>query len=195
MLEVPELGYKPTIGEIVRRAAAEWPDKDFVVMPHARLTFATAERESRAFAKRLLAAGLGKGSRVAIYDTYSIEWVIAWLGATRIGCLVMPFSSIYRPAELATVLRVGDVHTLLAPASILGRPVGPQLEQALPGLNASPPALRLRAAPFLREIWMWGDQVPSWAVSVRFDDRTDTGIDDALFDAVEEGSFLPTWPR
>jgi acyl-CoA synthetase (AMP-forming)/AMP-acid ligase II len=75
--------------------ATEFPDKDFIVMPHARLSFGEVERASRSFGKRLLAAGLGKGTRLGLYDTFSIEWVIAWLAGARLGCLVMPFSSVY----------------------------------------------------------------------------------------------------
>src|SRR5215211_7776779 len=87
MLEVPELGYKPTIGAVTRRAAEMWPDKDFVVTFDERMTFTQAEVASRRLAKKMLATGLGKGSRVGIYDTYSIEWVIVWLAASRIGAL------------------------------------------------------------------------------------------------------------
>jgi hypothetical protein len=57
MLEVPELGYKATIGEITRLAAERWPDKDFIVTPTDRLTFAQAETVSRRLAKQLLAEG------------------------------------------------------------------------------------------------------------------------------------------
>src|SRR3954468_8183976 len=138
MLEVPDLGYKPTIGEVTRLAAEQWPDKDFIVMPHRRLTFADADRQSRVLAKRMLAAGIGKGSRVGIYDTYSPEWVITWLAAARIGALVMPFSSIYKPVELRTVMKIGDVHLLLAPTSFLGKSVPQFLSDAIPGIDGQP---------------------------------------------------------
>ena len=188
MLEVPDLGYKATIGECIRRAAAEWPDQDFVVMPHRRITFAQAEEQSRRFGKHLLAAGLGKGSRFGLYDTYSIEWVIAWLGATRIGCLTMPFSSIYKPAEVRTVLRIGDVQILAAPSTILGKSVATTLEDALPELRGSTSPFRMTPAPFLREIWIWGDSDQSWATPVEglLDSDEDFGISDELFENIEQ---------
>ena len=131
MLEVPDIGYKATIGEALRQAAAQWPDRDFIVMPDRRITFADAELASRRLAKQLIATGHGKGSRIGIFDTYSTEWVIVWLAAARIGALVMPFSSIYKPAELRVVLRVGDVQTLLAPSSFLGKDVPGKLVEAV----------------------------------------------------------------
>ncbi len=184
--EIPDLGYTPTIGEITRRAAAAWPDKDFVVMPDRRITFADAERQSRVLGKRLLAAGYGKGSRIGVFDTYSTEWVIVWLAAARIGALIMPFSSIYKPAELRTVLRIGDVQLLFAPASFLGRDVPAFLEEAVPGLaGASAGPLLLNDMPYLREVWMWGGAARPWATAVDVPSTDDGGVSDELFDAVE----------
>ena len=192
MLEVPELDYKATIGEGVRRAASLWPDRDFVVMPDRRLTFARAEAASRRLGEQLLAAGLGKGSRVGIFDTYSVEWVVAWLAATRIGALVMPFSSIYRASELRTATRLGDVHTLLAPSHMLGRDLQPFFEEAFPGLTSQGGRqLFLPELPFLRAIWMWGDVDRSWArpVSLAPDAPPAVGVPADLFEQVESEVF------
>jgi acyl-CoA synthetase (AMP-forming)/AMP-acid ligase II len=184
-LEVPDLGYEATIGTCIRRAAARFGDKDFVVMPHGRLTFAEAERASRAFGKELLAHGLGKGSRVALLDTYSLEWVVAWLAAVRIGCLTMPFSSTYKSAEIRTVLQVGDVDTLLAAGTILGKPTSALLEQAVPDLAGQQPPFRLVDAPYLRHVRMWGDDLPPWAEPVDPLGATGGATADELFEAVE----------
>src|ERR1700761_2971478 len=134
---VPDLGYKATIGESVSRAAELFGDRDFIVLPDRRLTFAEADRASGALAKRMLAAGIGKGARVGLFYTYSVEWVVAWLAASRIGAVVMPFSTIYAPGELRTVLRLGDVSTLLLGPTMLGRDMAAYLEEAVPGLRES----------------------------------------------------------
>ena len=184
-LDVPDLGYTPTLGECIRRAAERFGDKDFVVMPHARLTYAEAERASRAYAKELLAAGLGKGTRVAILDTYSLEWVVAWLAAVRIGCLTMPFSSTYKSSEIRTVLRVGDVDTLLGATTILGKPVAALVEQAVPGIVGQRAPFRLVDAPYLRRALLWGSDLPAWAAPTDpFAPRAGDIADD-LFDEIE----------
>jgi len=64
------------------------------------MTFAEADQASRRFAKQLLAAGVGKGTRVGFMFPNGTDWVVGWLGVTRIGALFMPFSSTYKPAEL-----------------------------------------------------------------------------------------------
>ena len=124
-------------------------------MPGRRMTFAEAEQRSRALADEMLLAGVGKGTRIGLFFTYGHDFVVAWLAALRIGALVMPFSTTYRPAELRTVLRIGDVHTLLAPSRLLGRDVLDVLEETAPGLaDAAADGLFLPALPHLRSVWI-----------------------------------------
>ena len=197
MLEVPDLGFKPTVGEALARAVQTWPDTDFIVMPDGRITYAEAEAASRALAKRLLAAGLGKGSRVGILDTYSIEWVIAWLATLRIGGLAMPFSSIYRPAEVRTVTRIGDVHTLLSAGTILGKNIEDFLEEAYPGLeNQTADAIHIDELPYLRSIWVWGGSTRGWATPLDMTDGGEEGpISDGLFSHIEAEVTPADWAQ
>jgi len=136
-LPVPDLGYKATIGQSISRAARIYGDKDFIVLPDRRISYAEADAVSRAVAKKMLAAGIGKGTRVGLLYTYSIEWVVAWLAASRIGALVMPLSTIYAPGELRTVLGLGDVSTLLLGPAMLGKDMAAYLEEAVPALRSA----------------------------------------------------------
>jgi acyl-CoA synthetase (AMP-forming)/AMP-acid ligase II len=186
---VPELGYKPTLGEAIGRAARLYGDRDFVVLPDRRITFAEADRASKALAKRMLSAGIGKGTRVGLFYTYSVEWVVAWLAASRIGALVMPFSTIYAPGELRTVLRLGDVSTLILGPTMLGRDMAAFLEEAVPGLRGSPTAeLFLAELPYLRSVWITGATDRSWARSEPIDKRPPAAgpVTDGLLAAVED---------
>jgi acyl-CoA synthetase (AMP-forming)/AMP-acid ligase II len=115
--------------------------------------------------------------------------VVVWLAALRVGALVMPFSSIYKPAELRKVLLIGDVDTLWAPASMLGRDVPAYLEEAVPGLAESGgPTLFVPELPYLRRIWVTGDTDRSWATPFPLGDDAPAPpatVTDELFDAVE----------
>jgi acyl-CoA synthetase (AMP-forming)/AMP-acid ligase II len=135
----------------------------------------------------MLASGLGKGSRVGLFFTYGPEFVVAWLAALRIGALVMPFSTIYRPAELRQVAHIGDVHTLLAPRTLLGHDVAASLEEAIPGLasQAAGGPLLLDGMPSLRAVWIEGGSDRAWARAFDAGATTGSGVGDALFDAVE----------
>ena len=70
-MELPPLDYPATIPGSIRRAADRFGDRDFVVMPDRRITYAQADTASRRVAKELLGAGIGKGTRVAMMDTFS----------------------------------------------------------------------------------------------------------------------------
>ena len=156
---------KPTIGELLRSAARAFGDQDYVVSDTGRLSYAEAEARSAAIAARLLAEGVGKGTRVGLFFTGGTDWVLWWLAATRIGALTAPLSTFYAPAELARVLRLADVDTLIGPPTILKTDTATRLEAALPGLADSPGGARLRllGAPYLRRIVITGACDRAWA--------------------------------
>jgi acyl-CoA synthetase (AMP-forming)/AMP-acid ligase II len=175
---------------VARRAASAFGDADFVVLPDRRISFRQAEAASRRLAKELLAAGAGKGTRVGIHLPTGPEWAVAWMAVSRIGALALPFSTIYRPAELRTAIRIGDVALLLAPAILLGKDHAAYLEEAVPGLPGSTRGrLRVPELPHLRSIRLLGGSTRPWAD--RFDvsdagagDPVD-GFDDELLAALE----------
>ena len=188
-MEIPDLGYTPTIPVVLHRAVERWGDVDFVVTPDRRMTYREAEETSRRLAKRMLAAGIGKGTRVGLYFTYGQEWVIAWLALSRIGALVMPLATTYRPAEIGKVLRIGDIDTLITARTVLGKDMQQMLEDSVPGLaEATGSPLYLPETPSLRSIWVSGGSDRPWATAVDLEAEPDVDprIDDALLDAIED---------
>src|SRR5262245_42589235 len=197
-VRAPQLDFSPTIPELLRRAADRFGEDDYVVTRDHRCSFRAAELTTRRLAKLMLAAGVGKGTRIGIAFPSGIDWMLGWLAAARIGALPMLFSSTYTPAELRTVLAIGDVSLLLAPPTLLGRDFQAHLEAAVPGLaaNAEGP-LFVRELPYLRTIWIAGASDRRWATSVSFDteepDATETdppggaavAVTDELLAAVE----------
>ena len=185
-VDTPTVPFPPTVPGALRHAVAHWGDHDFIVTPDRRMTYAEAEAESRAVAKQMLAAGMGKGTRVGLYFTYGQEWVVAWLAASRIGALVMPLATTYRPAEIRQVLRIGDIDTLITARWVLGHDMQQMLEASVPGLaESSGRQLYLADAPFLRAVWITGDTDASWATSIEFGAESDVDIDDTLLRAIE----------
>jgi len=182
---VPDVAFRPTLPELLHRAAERYGDNDYVVLPHRRISFAEAERASKELARRLVAAGVAKGTRVGISLPTGIDWVIAWLAAGRIGAMPMLFPATYRPAELQRTLRISDADILLAPEQLLGKDYETFLEHAVPGLaehKGGP--LRLVPLPFLRSIWMIGGQ-RAWAHHIDLDSLGPQGISDELLAGIE----------
>ena len=176
---------------VIRRAAERFGDDDFIVMPDRRISFRDAEAASRHLAKQLLAAGVGKGTRVGLQLPTGPEWAVAWIALGRVGALAMPFSTIYRAAELRSALRVGDVDLLLASTTMLGKDHESYLEEAIPGLAGArgDVALRSPQVPYLRAVWLLGAATREWSHgfdtdAIGADDAID-GVDDALLAAIE----------
>lgn len=164
-MEPVDIGFRPTIGDAIRRAATEFGDHEYVVTPEGRLTYAEAEAASASLARRLLARGVGKGARVGLFYPNGVEWAVAWLASSRIGAVAVPFSTFYAPGELTKGLRLGDVQVLLAPERVLKIDVPGFLERALSGLarHTGASSLALAQAPYLRSIWIDGGELPAWA--------------------------------
>ncbi|ONH62088.1 AMP-dependent synthetase [Frankia sp. CcI49] len=155
---------RPTIPDLLRRAAGEFGPADYLVTLTDRLTYAEADERSARVARWLLREGVGKGTRVGLFFPTGVEWVTWWLAVTRIGALAVPLSTLYAPAEIAKVARLADLQVLVAPTRVLRIDVADRFEAAfsdLPGQLDGP--LELAGAPYLRRIVLTGETDRGWA--------------------------------
>ncbi len=177
---------RPTVPALLHRSVREFGQQPYVVTPTGRLTYAEAEKRSARVARRLLAEGVGKGSRVGLFFPNGVEWVVWWLALSRIGALAVPLSTIYMPVELAKVLRLADIGLLITPGRVVSIDVAERLEAALPELiSQSSSPLAMRAAPFLRRIVLAADTDRQWATRWS-DDAESLAPSDVLAAAEEE---------
>ncbi|MDQ1722846.1 MAG: hypothetical protein QOE52_4496 [Mycobacterium sp.] len=144
----------------IRRAA---PDGAFLITDDERLTFAEADTASLELADALLAAGVGKGTRVGILFPNCAQWLICWLAAARIGALTVPLSTFAPGKELARLMRHTDVQMVLMGQSIAGHNLVERMQDALPGLTDGQVVIAAPEAPYLRRIHVWPDCDRSWA--------------------------------
>jgi acyl-CoA synthetase (AMP-forming)/AMP-acid ligase II len=176
---------RPTVPALLSRCVREFGGTTYVVTPTERLTYEQAEKRSADVARWLLRHGVGKGSRVGLLFANGVEWIVWWLAVSRIGGLAVPLSTMYPPAELAKVVRLADVGTLVAPADVLTIDVAAHLEAALPGLaGQQADALFVPSAPYLRRIVLTGATDRSWATPRRHD--PDELAPQSLLAAVED---------
>lgn len=173
-----------TIPALLHRSAREFGQTPYLITPTDRLTYAQAEHGSARAARWLLHAGVGKGSRVGLFFTNGVEWATWWLAVSRIGAVAVPLSTMYKPAEIAKVLRLADIALLVAPSRILEFDVAERFEAALPELaGQSTKRLALRAAPYLRRIALIGDNDSLWAT--HWDDEAAAAMPEEVLTAIE----------
>ena len=112
--------FVPTAGHLIRACAERHGDKVFTVLGDQRLTYAAAEERSAQLAKGLLVSGLGKGSRVGLLAPNGPDWIVAWLGAARMGAVVSLLNTYSKARELGWVLRHADIGLLMTVGPLPG---------------------------------------------------------------------------
>ncbi len=178
--------FTPTSAALIRWCAQRWGDKPFAVLGDERLTYAQAERRSAELARGLLATGAGKGTRVGLLAPNGPDWIVGWLAATRIGCVVALLNTYSKARELGWTIRHADVQVLLTVDAHLGHDYLARLEQAAPDLTSQPSeGIFVESHPYLRSVWTWGDASRRWVGAV--DDLVERGrsVSDGLLEQVE----------
>ena len=159
--------FTPTSGQLARSAAAQRGDKALAILGDERLSYAEADVRSAALAKGLLASGAGKGTRVGLLAGNSPDWIVGWLGITRIGAVGVLLNTYSKAKELGWVLRHCDAQVLLTVDAHLGHDYLERLEQAIPGLeDQHQERIFVESHPYLRSIWTWGAGRRPWAAPV-----------------------------
>src|SRR6201996_9864411 len=123
-----------TIPALLAQSVRLFGRENYVVTPTERVTYEQAEQRSAHIARWLLREGIGKGSRVGLFFTNGVEWIIWWLALSRIGALTVPISTLYTPAEISKVLKLADIGLLVAPGQVINIDVAGRFEAALPQL-------------------------------------------------------------
>lgn len=108
-----------TIGQLLEKAAATWPERSCVVSIHQniRLTFSELLRRVDTFAAGLKKLGLRKGDRLGIWGPNDLEWYIASLSAARLGLIVVAINPAYQQNELTYCLQKVNVKAVVSPDS------------------------------------------------------------------------------
>jgi acyl-CoA synthetase (AMP-forming)/AMP-acid ligase II len=131
-----------TIPAVLRAAAAATPDREAVVTPEVRLTFAELLDRARTFSRAALAAGLQHGDRVAMWAPNTADWIVAALGFTGIGVILVPVNTRFKGEEARYLLDRTDVAALFVDDAFLTELLGSDPLTAL----GSPPVQVIRTS-------------------------------------------------
>jgi acyl-CoA synthetase (AMP-forming)/AMP-acid ligase II len=182
---------------MLRALVQRFGARPLILLGARRISYAEADAASARLARGLLARGVAKGARVGVLFPNGPDWVIAWLAASRIGAVVVPLNTFYKPRELGYVLRHADVHTLLCTPRLLGNDYLERLEAAAPSLarhTAGP--LFAPELPHLRAVHVQGD--PAGRAFARplaeLEAAGDAAPIDAAFLAAVEAEVAPADP-
>ena len=97
--------------------AASAGDRPFVILPDATvITYAMAQARAGQLANAFRAAGVRAGDRIAIQAEKSLDGLLTYLAAMRIGAVYLPLNTGYTPSELRFFLSDAT------PALVIHRP-------------------------------------------------------------------------
>jgi acyl-CoA synthetase (AMP-forming)/AMP-acid ligase II len=102
----------PTIPAMVRDGARRFGDADAVVDGARRISFAELAQSVANAARALIACGVAPGERVAVWAPNSLEWIVAALGVTTAGGVLVPVNTRFRGAEAAYILARSNARVL-----------------------------------------------------------------------------------
>jgi acyl-CoA synthetase (AMP-forming)/AMP-acid ligase II len=132
-----------------------------VVAEDGSITHAELDDRSRELSGRLVAAGVGKASRVGLLAPNGIEWVLTAVAVMRIGAVLVPLSTLLKPPELKAQLGVAAVSHLAVAREFRGRSYPDEVESVAPGsLAAGVEGRRSSELPLLRHVWAL-DAIPT----------------------------------
>ena len=102
-----------TIGNALDTAAKQYGDKTSFVFHNGEVTYNQLKQTSDLLARGFLSLGIGKGDRVAIWMAGYAEWAYVYFALARLGAIMVPVNTRYRPEEVEYVLNKSKASLLV----------------------------------------------------------------------------------
>ncbi|HWW45604.1 MAG TPA: AMP-binding protein, partial [Acidimicrobiia bacterium] len=102
----------PTIPAMLRDRARRSGDAEAVVDGARRIGFTALRALVDDAARSFVASGIEPGDRVAVWAPNSLEWIVAALGVTTAGAVLVPVNTRFRGTEAGYVLARGGARAL-----------------------------------------------------------------------------------
>jgi acyl-CoA synthetase (AMP-forming)/AMP-acid ligase II len=114
------------LAQLFERVADAVPEREAVVTPVVRLTYARLDERATRFAHALAARGIGRGDHVGLQLHNGAEYLEGMLGAYKIGAVPVNVNYRYMGSELAYLYDDADLVAL-----VYHRALAPQVAAAL----------------------------------------------------------------
>ncbi|MBS3805015.1 MAG: AMP-binding protein [Oleiphilaceae bacterium] len=184
-----------TIGDMLDRTAARFPDNDALIALHQdiRWTYRELQAEVNRCARALIAIGVNRGDRVGIWAPNRYEWTVTQFATAKIGAILVNINPAYGVHELEYALNLAGVRYLVTADSFKASDYRSMLYELAPELsNCEPGQLKSRRLPQLEGVinldtqthtgmWSWAEflqgaqevtqeQVDEVQATLQFDD-------------------------
>ncbi|MGC4252531.1 MAG: AMP-binding protein [Sphingobium sp.] len=154
-----------TMGEALKRTVDCFPDRIFLRDGDRQLTFRETSARVDAIGRALLAMGLKRHDRLALWMPNSPEWALFALACGSLGILLVPLNTRSKAEETAYILRKSKVKALVMVDRFWTIDYCELLAEAIPGFSRSNSGVRNRdALPHLDSILLFDGGVDDFGV-------------------------------
>jgi len=115
-IHVPDI----TVAQAFDEAAAKWKDKTAVIFYGKKISYTELKDLVDRFAAALHRLGVKKGDRVALYLLNGPQFIVAYLGALKIGAVLTPISPLYVTSEVKHQLEDSEAETIVCQDILYG---------------------------------------------------------------------------
>jgi acyl-CoA synthetase (AMP-forming)/AMP-acid ligase II len=109
-----------TLPDLIDQAATRFGGDIFIEDGATRISYTDLRTRTRQVAAALLARGIGKGDRVAIWAPNVHEWIVACFGIQHIGAVLVTLNTRYKRSEAAYILQKSGAKLLFSIDNFLG---------------------------------------------------------------------------
>ncbi len=146
---------RKTFGQMLDDITQQYPDTEALVHPESKTRYTYAQFRGRVnnVAKGLLAIGVKKGDKVAIWATNYPQWILLQFATARIGAILVTVNTNYKTYELKYILQQSDSMTLVLSKGTKESNYPEMVRKLCPTLDYSAPGeLDSEDFPFLKNI-------------------------------------------
>jgi HIP---CoA ligase len=112
-------GTWPSVPAMLDAAAERFGERPAIEDGPSRLTFSELLDAARTFGAALVASGVEPGDRVAIWTCNSVEWVVAMLGSSLSGAVLVPVNTRFKGGEAGDILGRSRARVLVTATDFL----------------------------------------------------------------------------
>jgi len=138
-------GHTPLLEETIYQRfssiSKRFPNNEAVVsiLQEKRLSYKELQKQVDILARGLLTLGITKGSKVGIWSTNNLEWLLVQLSCARTGAVLVNINPAYRSKELGYALQLAEVELLFTIPSFRSSDYVGMLIELIPELKINQP--------------------------------------------------------
>jgi fatty-acyl-CoA synthase len=150
-----------TLGRMLDETVARYPDREALVYVdrNYRMTWRQLGEQTDRLARGLMAMGVQKGEKVAIWATNVPDWVLLMFATAKIGAVLLTVNTQYRRTEIAYVLGQSETENIFLIDGFRDIDYVSTIYDVVPELRDQPRAhLRSERFPSLKRVFFVGQE-------------------------------------